>query len=62
MSELRNRAEHSLREKLREIGNPKEGEELKIQLTHEEAEIYGIEQNDEMTEEESLIESEGENE
>lgn len=54
--------EQSLREKLKEIGDPKEGDVLAIQLTKEEAELYDVNVNDVMEEDELIIESEGNDE
>lgn len=52
-------AEQSLRDKLKEIGNPIEGAVLSVQLTKEEALLYEVDLNDVMDDKELIIESEG---
>jgi len=52
--------ETSLKNKLTTIGEPMEDQTLSVELTKGEAAEYGIDQNDILSPENQLIESEGE--
>jgi|GEM_PF-5100354 len=60
MKRQNSRHESSLRTKLADIGEPMQDHTLSVELTKGEAAEYGLDQNDILSPEQQLIESEGE--